>query len=261
MSSARWAMAPDTRRRVRREDLGGDEDRHALVEPVLEKLAGARLLTVDGEAVEVAHEALLRSWPRLIGWIDDDREMLQTRRRIGSAASEWDGQDRNPDLLYRGTQLAGALEWSEANPHELTPVGQDFLDAARTLRDDALRAEAEAEARSRRNRRVAVSALAALAAAALTASVFAFVALGQSRQNEREAQARQVQALAAAAEGRSTDDPLLATALAMESIVRADPPTAAARDALVDARVGLDATRDRPQPFGEPVHGVPMCGG
>ncbi|MGI9595852.1 MAG: WD40 repeat domain-containing protein, partial [Acidimicrobiales bacterium] len=55
------------------------------------------------------------------------------------------------------------------------------------------------------------------------------------------------------AAGNASEQPLLATGLALESMVRAKPSTAAARSALVEARVGLDANRGLPQPFGHPV--------
>ena len=44
---------------------------------VIELLADARLLTVSAGTVEFAHEALLREWPRLRDWIEDDRDDLQ----------------------------------------------------------------------------------------------------------------------------------------------------------------------------------------
>jgi formylglycine-generating enzyme required for sulfatase activity len=36
----------------------------------------------DGDAVEIAHEALLRTWPKLVGWIDKGREALLQRLRV-----------------------------------------------------------------------------------------------------------------------------------------------------------------------------------
>ena len=60
--------------------------------------------------------------------------------------------------------------------------------------------------------------------------------------------------MAAAAAANSSDQPLLATGLAVESIARANPSIAAARSALVEARVGLDENRWLPQPFGHPVN-------
>lgn len=240
---------PDTRRRVSCDELPTEDG----VVSVLEKLAAARLLTVDDQAAEVAHEALIQSWPRLRGWIDEDRESLQTRRRIGVAAAEWMAQDRNPDLLYRGTQLAAALEFDAERPQELGHDARQFLTEARETRDRAAQEDAETEARRKRTRRLAVSALGALAAVAVVASIAAMVALQRSQANERAAEASQVQALAAAASAAAADQPLVATELALEALARATPATAEARGSLVDARVALHENRWLPQPFGDPV--------
>lgn len=240
---------PDTRRRVRRSTLGTE----VAAGGVLEKLAAGRLLTVDNDAVEVAHEALLQSWPRLRQWIDEDREDLQTRRRIGGAAAEWESTGRNPDLLYRGTQLAAALEWVDTNPHQLDPGANEFVVAARDVRDEEEQLRLAGEARSRRVRHLAIGALAALSVAAIASSILALGALRRSQTNERAALAQQVQTLADAAGSSASTEPLLATALALESMTRADPTLATARDALIQARVELDRNREIPQPFGRPV--------
>ncbi len=240
---------PDTRRRVRRNDLPDDP----ALEDVLEKLASARLLTVDGPDVEVAHEALIGTWPRLQNWIDADRESLQIRRRIGIAADEWQASQANPDLLYRGTQLSQALEWLAEHPRELDQTGEDFLATARQVRDQDDQERADAEARTKRNRRLAIGALAGLAAAAVLASALALVAQGRSEANEQLAQGQRVQALATAAADNTNDQPLLAIGLALEAMAWSDPPNAVARAALVESRVELVADRGQPQPFGPPV--------
>ena len=44
------------------------------------RLTERRLLTVSDGTVEVAHEALLREWPRLRGWLDEDAEGRRLHR-------------------------------------------------------------------------------------------------------------------------------------------------------------------------------------
>ena len=77
---------------------------------LVERLAAARLLTVSDEHVEVAHEALFREWPRLRGWLDDDRAGREVERRLAVATTEWRQEDRDPALLWRGTRLDAGLE-------------------------------------------------------------------------------------------------------------------------------------------------------
>ena len=58
----------------------------------------------DGTA-EVAHEALLREWPRLRGWLEEDAEGRRLHHHLAIAAREWDAGGRDPGELYRGARL------------------------------------------------------------------------------------------------------------------------------------------------------------
>lgn len=246
---------PDTRRRVEWAELGTDD----ATRRVVDTLADARLLIVDHQTVEIAHEAIIQRWPRLGRWIDETRDELRTRQRIDSAAAEWDGQERNPALLYRGTPLDAALEWAASHSDELTPLERDFLETSEGVRRDE-RDVADAVARRRQRARwAAIGALGSLATAAVIASVFALVALQQSRADERHARdastlanERFARALATQSISAAPDDPLLGIALGAESLARSAPPLAEARGALVGARVARAETQG-PVPFGAPL--------
>jgi hypothetical protein len=70
--------------------------------------------------VEVAHEALIRTWQRLRGWIDANREKLRARVAILRAKAEWEQQERREDLLLAaGFQLERARDLL-ADPGDLT---------------------------------------------------------------------------------------------------------------------------------------------
>ncbi|MFI8529551.1 PQQ-binding-like beta-propeller repeat protein [Streptomyces aquilus] len=121
---------PDTRRPVERAELRGTEAGDSA--EVLEALAATRLLTLDGERVELAHEALITAWPRLRGWIEEGRERLRVHRGLTEAAQAWLELDRDPGALYRGSRLALARETLGTAPHgELTDLERAFLDASR----------------------------------------------------------------------------------------------------------------------------------
>ena len=59
-----------------------DLERNEDVADVLATLADSRLVTRREGSVEVAHEALLREWPRLREWIEEDAEGRRLRRHI-----------------------------------------------------------------------------------------------------------------------------------------------------------------------------------
>ena len=108
----------DTRRRVRRTDLEALGVDALTLESVIDAFGSFRLLTFDhdpvtrGPTVEVAHEALIREWPRLRGWLDEDREALLVHHQLMEAAGDWEQQQRVDDFLYRGP--AWPRRWSGA---------------------------------------------------------------------------------------------------------------------------------------------------
>ena len=91
----------DTRRRVTRDELDFPG-----VDIVLRELAAARLVVLGQDTVEIAHEALIGAWPRLHGWLHQDRETLRLHRQLTYDSGIWDTHDHDPDLLYRGVRLA-----------------------------------------------------------------------------------------------------------------------------------------------------------
>src|SRR6266550_2991574 len=84
--------------------------------------------------LDVSHEALIRGWPRLRGWLDEDRAGLRIQRRITETAGEWQRSNRDNDLLYRGARLIQAQEWRERHEVELNPLEREFLDASIALK-------------------------------------------------------------------------------------------------------------------------------
>jgi WD40 repeat protein len=238
---------PDTRRRVTWRELGDNPVQRR----VIDAMAAARLLTVDDRRVEFAHESIIHGWPLLHGWVEQAREDLRTRARILRAAEEWDSQERNAALLYRGSPLEAASAWAAGHPGELGPLDADFIATSEAVeREEVERATSERH-RRRRVRRVAVSALAILAVAAVLASAIALVALQRSRSDERDAKERAAQLLGTQAFAESGADPLLGLALAAESIARTEIAPVDARRALVESRVQLAETVG-PVPFGAP---------
>lgn len=194
----------DTKRRANREDLDAE---------VLDRLAGARLVTLTEQHAELTHEALIRSWPRLRDWIAEDREALRVHHQLTVAAGEWDG---DPDLLYQGARLAQAAELDGTS---LTGPERAFLTAS----------QAAGRRRVRRARAV-ITVLSVLVLLLAGTAVFAAT-------KTREATSQRNDALA----GRAATevmrlipaDPLQASRLALAAY--AVTPGQATRDAVLNA--------------------------
>jgi hypothetical protein len=84
--------------------------------------------------LDVSHEALIRGWPRLRGWLDEDRAGLRLQRRTTETAEEWQRSNRDDDLLFRGARLLQAQEWRSRHEAELNPLEREFLDASILLK-------------------------------------------------------------------------------------------------------------------------------
>ena len=80
----------------------------------------ARLLITSETAgiatIEVSHEALIREWPRLAGWLHEAREDVYLQQTISKDVAEWEQRNRPGDRLYRGSQLKEAQAWAKRNP-------------------------------------------------------------------------------------------------------------------------------------------------
>ena len=124
------SAAGDTRRRATFDELILKPDEAAATRAMLKALADARLIALTEDAAEVAHEALIREWPRLRGWLQDNREGLRLHRQFSDASQDWARLNREQDALYRGARLAQAREWAVANADEMNALEGEFLTAS-----------------------------------------------------------------------------------------------------------------------------------
>lgn len=139
------------RRRARLADLPPN------VVPLLRQFVDARLLVAgqdqDGqEVIEVAHEALLRTWPQLATWLAEDHDKLRLLEALQRAAVDWDDNGRPGDLLvYRDARLQDAAALL-ADPRFATPASS--VEPAYVLACEAAQRERECAARQEQERRI-----------------------------------------------------------------------------------------------------------
>ncbi|GAB4433049.1 MAG: hypothetical protein OHK0015_21370 [Chloroflexi bacterium OHK40] len=144
--------AEDTRRRVPRSELQG-LGTEADIEAVLMRFGRARLLSFDRDTasreptVEVTHEALLRAWPRLQGWVEGARAEVLVQRRLALAAAEWTVAEYEPSYLATGGRLAQFTALGAGGSVRLTTGEQAFVAASQAAADAAAAAERERQAR------------------------------------------------------------------------------------------------------------------
>ena len=129
----------DTRRRALLSEFADTSQ----IQGIIKNLVDERLITTRNEGsetegyIEVAHEALIRSWPRLKNWIDENRDSIRIQSRFAEAAKVWsqEGENTSQDYVYRGALLASIEEWATSPEITLSSIERDFLDTSVEIRD------------------------------------------------------------------------------------------------------------------------------
>lgn len=211
-----------------------DLERDEAAARAMDVLADARLITVSEGTAEVAHEALLREWPRLRTWLEDDADGRALHRHITEATHTWDEGGRDAADLYRGARQAAAWDWASAHDADLNDMERQFLASSHAA------SEGEAIRSKRTNRRL--RALLAGVALLLVASLV----IGDLALTQRD---RATAALTVADAGRLASrsrletDPQLALLMAREAVNISDSPET--RSALFAALERSPAIIDR----------------
>ncbi|MER7760164.1 hypothetical protein [Streptomyces sp. NPDC097619] len=256
------------RRRIGLDELlaGRTGERKRAVTGVRDRLARARLITVDRAVAQISHEALLRAWPRLRRWIEEDRAGLVVRQQLSDAADAWDRSGRSEEDCYRGSRLVAVVEWlgEERHARLVRPVDRAFVaaseereyaerlrerrqlqreqvrtrelgEALERERDQARRLQRASERQRRQARRLRQFAgvIGVMLCLALVAAGIAVQQGAQARANGEQARQRQLQAAARAALGTDPRAALLLAAAAYREV-----PSTQTRDTLMDVLGG-----------------------
>lgn len=151
------------RRRIALEELdASDVGERQRIEEVIDALTGTRVaggprLAVRGagRTLELAHDAMLRSWSRLHEWLRADEPYRHVQRALAAAVAQWHGDGQHAGYLWRDDPRLVVAERLGARPHQLTRREAVFV----------------ARSRAARRKRGAVRGAAWLAALAIAAGV------------------------------------------------------------------------------------------
>ncbi|MGQ0505577.1 MAG: nSTAND1 domain-containing NTPase [Myxococcaceae bacterium] len=145
---------------------------------VIERLILARLLvssegTAGEDRLEVIHEALLTSWPRLVRWQREDADNARMRDLLRSAARQWKERGQSAGLLWRGDALTEYRLWRTRTQGALTDVEEAF--ALASIKEHT------------KGRRVRMGILAGAFAALISGLIVVSISQHQARLSERAA--------------------------------------------------------------------------
>jgi tetratricopeptide (TPR) repeat protein len=148
-----------------------DDDARALAESFVKARLFVSELSDGKPGFRVAHEALLRQWPRARDWAGDNRRLLQAHARLRHATRRWTEEGRRQDhLLNPGRPLSEAAEAAQRLPGMLGEDERALLGAS--------------QRHHRRGKRIRTAAVAMLALLALTSSALALWAVTAQREAE-----------------------------------------------------------------------------
>jgi formylglycine-generating enzyme required for sulfatase activity/archaellum biogenesis ATPase FlaH len=217
-----------TRARISRRSLYQAGEATDRVDRALQKWIDAHLIhltkgdTKEEDQLEVAHEALVRNWPRMVDWLDEERILLRHRQRLTTQAEHWAENNREPELLLRGSALLEVQDFKDLNFIE-----REFIDASYAERD---REELEKEKIRKRERRFSI-ALAILAVFSILGVLAVFVA--NQRAQALETEAAEVAAEAAQLAADAAELAAASTSDAAEANVARAEATRVAADAIL----------------------------
>ncbi len=194
-----------TRQPTNRVTLYTSKHNPEIIDSVLAELDKANLIhvtagtTANEDRVELTHEALVRSWPRLATWLAESRVQQRKRLRLTSMAQQWDALERDDSALLRGLVLQEAAQYDD-----LDELESHFVQASHNA---ANHEEAAAEAARqqelktvrRNNRRLLLLTLLLLFffGTAMIFAIFARMSLAVAQESIDQANAAQATAVSA----------------------------------------------------------------
>ena len=112
---------------------------------VIEELARRQVVCLDDvmndtamdgghRGVTIADERLLRGWPRLSRWIEEDRDFLLWRQQLRDSLVYWERSGREADLLLSGSAMSEAETWRLRRAEDLNGAEQAYIVAGQTAR-------------------------------------------------------------------------------------------------------------------------------
>lgn len=123
-----------TSNRIRKQELYQAGEAKDRIDRVLEKLIQERLVrftgakNLDDAQIEVAHEALIRNWPRLVSWLEEERNALRQRLRLTIAAEQWQAKGKDRSALLRGSLLDDARQYKN-----LSKIEEEFVKCSKQV--------------------------------------------------------------------------------------------------------------------------------
>ncbi|WP_327064606.1 nSTAND1 domain-containing NTPase [Kitasatospora sp. NBC_01302] len=173
---------------------------------LIHRLASTRLVVVTRrpsqlDTAELAHQALVESWPRLQRWVERNRGFRSWQEELRRALRAWQEQDQPPELALDRRRIAEAQRWLGLRAAEISAEEAGFVDAS-----------VQAQRRRTRRRRLVLAGFVLLTALVLVASGLASI---NARSSDDHRDLAATQQLTSQSQLQAAADPALAARLAL----------------------------------------------
>lgn len=160
-----------TSQRAKWSDLRSEAARQLVTALVDSRLFVSELVGMEA-GFGIAHEAILRRWPRIGNWLEQHRDALRVRAQLNQLANRWQQEGQSHELLLPpGRLLNEAKDLLKIHSFSLLPHELNLIHAS--------------TAKARRLEYVKVTAIGLILALALLASILGFSALQAKRTAEQ----------------------------------------------------------------------------
>jgi tetratricopeptide (TPR) repeat protein/MinD-like ATPase involved in chromosome partitioning or flagellar assembly len=123
---------------------------------VLNNLGATPLVTIErdtasGEAAVQLGDDLLRYWPLLQRWIQEDREFLLWRQKLNVIIAEWKSLNEDSGALLAGAPLELAKRWQTGRAEDLNETEVAYINRCVAEEERRVRENIEREEREKRH--------------------------------------------------------------------------------------------------------------
>ena len=174
------------------------------VQQLVEYLVSARLLVVrphnetDESILEIVHESLISSWPKLRRWLDEAQGDTAFLAHLRAAAKQWDNKGRPQGLLWRNEAMEEARHWYRRYTGKLPKRDHEYLKSVLELAN-----------RTIRRRRATVVTVIGVLSALVVVAVFALLWIRDAEQTaQRQKLLAETEAARASAAERKVNEQL-----------------------------------------------------
>jgi ABC-type branched-subunit amino acid transport system substrate-binding protein len=107
--------------------MGKNKGEQQKIEKIIERLIKERLLTIDGDIVDLSHEALMQGWGKFAEWLEIDRDFRVWHGQFLGLMDKWQEKNKHKSFLLKKEEIQDAEKWLKEYPQEIHESERLFI--------------------------------------------------------------------------------------------------------------------------------------